>query len=199
MRGKLSDNDLTNYALNDGLDSRERLYVESMLAVSESCREDVYKLIDLGQLLEEGFDREHQHLAADVGLTQEQRAALLAPRRQPQILQFVYRTAGTLAAAACVAFVFAHAESFQQTGPGRKVAKVTEPMWQMVSGAVAQDQTPAIAEFVDLRAEDFDAAWIQTVSDGMPTQAESICTPPTPQPSTEYTDERAYFEYSDVH
>ena len=43
MRGKISDQDLTNYALNDGLDSRERLYVESMLAVSEECRQDIYR------------------------------------------------------------------------------------------------------------------------------------------------------------
>ena len=46
MRGKLSEQDLTNYALNEGLDPRERLYVESMLGASEPCRDDVYKMLE---------------------------------------------------------------------------------------------------------------------------------------------------------
>ena len=56
MRGKISDQDLTDYAL-DELDPHERLYVESMLAVSEECRADVYDLIEYGQMIEEGFER----------------------------------------------------------------------------------------------------------------------------------------------
>ena len=59
MRGKLSDQDLTNYALNE-LEARERLYVESMLAVSVECRDDVYQMIDVAQMLEEGFEREEK-------------------------------------------------------------------------------------------------------------------------------------------
>ena len=56
MRGKITDQDLTNYALNDGLEPSERLYVESMLAVSEECRNDVYQMIDVATLLEKSFD-----------------------------------------------------------------------------------------------------------------------------------------------
>ena len=57
MRSEISDQDLTDYALNE-LGPEERLYVESMLAVSEECRNDVYEMIDMAMLLEKGFERE---------------------------------------------------------------------------------------------------------------------------------------------
>jgi anti-sigma factor RsiW len=75
MRGRISDQDLTDYALNE-LQPEERLYVESMLAVSEECRNDVYEMIEMGQLLEEGFEREEGRVPAM--LTREQRSRLLA-------------------------------------------------------------------------------------------------------------------------
>ena len=55
MRGKVSDQDLTNYALNE-LSAEDRLYVESMLGISEECRHDVYQMLDLGEMLKEGFE-----------------------------------------------------------------------------------------------------------------------------------------------
>ncbi len=55
MRGKITDQDLTDYALNE-LPPNERLYVESMLGVSEECRGDVYQMLDLGEMLKEGFE-----------------------------------------------------------------------------------------------------------------------------------------------
>lgn len=57
MRGKVSDQDLTDYALNE-LPPNERLYVESMLGVSEECRDDVYRMMDLGEMLKEGLELE---------------------------------------------------------------------------------------------------------------------------------------------
>ena len=100
MRGKLSDQDLTDYALNE-LGPEERLYVESMLAVSEECREDIYKTIDLGLMIEEAFDR----VEGDVplSLTEEQHVKLLdvhVPNR------FLHRSVRVLAAAAAVALAF---------------------------------------------------------------------------------------------
>ena len=74
MRGKISDQDLTDYALNE-LPPEERLYVESMFAVSEECRHDVYEMIELTQLMEEGFERESSKVPTL--LTQEQREKLL--------------------------------------------------------------------------------------------------------------------------
>ena len=72
MRGKITDQDLTNYALNDGLEPSERLYVESMLAISEECRQDIYRNIEMSQMLETGFERLH---GAAPMLTAEQREA----------------------------------------------------------------------------------------------------------------------------
>ncbi len=57
MRGKVSDQDLTDYALNE-LPPNERLYVESMLGVSEECRNDVYAMLEMGEMLKEGLELE---------------------------------------------------------------------------------------------------------------------------------------------
>ena len=57
MRGKVSDQDLTDYALNE-LPPNERLYVESMLGISEECRNDVYRTLDLSEMLKEGLELE---------------------------------------------------------------------------------------------------------------------------------------------
>ena len=77
MRGKISDQDLTDYALNE-LEPADRLYLESMLAVSEECRNDVYKVIDLAQLIEDGFEREGGEVQV-LCLRPEQRAELTRP------------------------------------------------------------------------------------------------------------------------
>ena len=57
MRGKVTNQDLTDYALNE-LPPDERLYVESMLGVSDECRNDVYQMLELGELLKEGLELE---------------------------------------------------------------------------------------------------------------------------------------------
>ena len=56
MRGRLTEQDLTDYALNE-LPPDERLYVESMLGVSEECRNDIYQMLELSELLKEGMER----------------------------------------------------------------------------------------------------------------------------------------------
>ena len=50
MRGKLTDQDLTDYALNE-MDAHQRLYVESMLAVSVECLNDVYEMLEVAHML----------------------------------------------------------------------------------------------------------------------------------------------------
>jgi hypothetical protein len=78
MRGKITDQDLTDYALNE-LPPNERLYVESMLGVSEECRGDVYQMLDLGEMLKEGFEEDERkdELGAALLLNEEQRAKVL--------------------------------------------------------------------------------------------------------------------------
>ena len=73
MRGRLTPQDLTDYALNE-LPPDERLYVESMLGVSEECRNDVYQMLELGELLKEGMKCNDSDALT---LSDEQRAKVL--------------------------------------------------------------------------------------------------------------------------
>ena len=149
MRGKISDQDLTDYAFNE-LDPHERLYVESMLAVSEECRADVYDIIEYGQMLEEGFEREDGKIVS-IELTDEQRARLLEVRMNP--MSVVRTVAGVMAAAACVAFAIVHPAILPDRGTAAHVAQVSRGVAQVVTHAV----TPAngsgmLASFDSLRA-----------------------------------------------
>ena len=149
MRGKISDQDLTDYALNE-LEPHERLYVESMLAVSEECRADVYDLIEMGQMMEEGFEREDGKIES-IALTGEQRARLLTVRANP--MSFVRTAAAVMAAAACVAFAIVNPAILPDRGTAVHVAQVSRGVAQVVTHAV----TPAngsgmLASFDSLRA-----------------------------------------------
>ncbi len=106
MTAKVSEQDLTDYALNE-LGPEERIYVETVLAGSEEAREDVYALIDMAMMLDAGFDREQ--IMEPAVLTAEQRRALMSVRG-PNI--FLRNSAAVLAAAACVALAFAHLDSW---------------------------------------------------------------------------------------
>ncbi len=177
MRGKLSDQDLTNYALNDGLDSRERLYVESLLAVSEECRHDVYDIIEMGQMLDEGFDSESDRTAAM--LTPEQRAKLVLPMRHYNPWMFAQKLAAAIALSALVALGitsprFGHAV----TSSNGKIAQVTKGVTQMVQNAVSSGQDVDFASFVDLHFDDDTSSWLQTANDTL-SQSSTICTPPS--------------------
>ena len=149
MRGKISDQDLTDYALNE-LDPHERLYVESMLAVSEECRADVYDLVEIGQMIEEGFDREDGKIES-ITLTPEQRARLLTIRVNPFA---VARTAAAvLAVAACVAFAIVHPAVLPDRGTAVHVAQVSRGVAQVVTHAVAPaNGAGMLASFDSLRA-----------------------------------------------
>ena len=184
MRGKITDQDLTNYALNDGLDPRERLYVESMLAVSEECRGDIYKCIDLAQMLEKGFELEQDHSVLPC-LTEDQRQKLLSARPRVTVVQFVQKTAAALALAACAAFALVHPQFWHAAG-GKSIAQVSSQVSHFVDDAWAPQQPetditslvgPSIVE------ADEDTALIQAsdpMPDAMP-QPAAICTPPSSQ------------------
>src|ERR1700692_925662 len=105
------------------LGPEERLYVESMLAVSEECREDVYKTIDLGLLIEETFDRAEGKTS--LALTAEQRMKLLdvhLPNR------FLHRAAVLLAAAAAIALALFTKDAWLPKGPMQRVAQASGHM-----------------------------------------------------------------------
>ena len=100
MKTKIPDQYLTDYALNE-LVPEERIYVESLLGASEEAREDVYEMIDLALLLDEGFEREQERAPAVLTLVQRRE---LMGLRVPNI--FVRNVAVILAAAACAALAF---------------------------------------------------------------------------------------------
>ena len=106
MKTKIPDQYLTDYALNE-LEPEDRIYVESLLGASEEAREDVYKMIDLAILLDEGFEQEQERTPAV--LTREQHSALMG-LRLPNV--FVRNVAVLLAAAACAALAFVHQDTW---------------------------------------------------------------------------------------
>ncbi len=149
MRGKVTDQDLADYALNE-LEPHERLYVESMLAVSEECRADVYEMMDMGQLLEEGFEREDVQVE-NLSLTSSQRARLLTVRFNP--LHLARNAAAVLAAAACVAFAIVHPALMPNRGTAVQVAKVSREVAQLATHAVTPARAAGmVASFDSLRA-----------------------------------------------
>jgi len=172
MRGKISDQDLADYALNE-LQPEERLYIESILAVSEECRHDIYKMIELSQMLEEGFENEDARTQAL--LTGAQRDNVLHVRKD---YSFFAKIAAGLVAAASVAFTINHSEFQQMRAPARRVADVSKHAAQVVADAVA---SPESVEFENpmesLRALAEDSSkFLQT--EVMP-PSPMVCTPPT--------------------
>jgi anti-sigma factor RsiW len=97
VKGKLTQQDLTDYALNE-LSPNERLYVESLLAVSEEYRNDIYEMIDAALMLEEGFEIEEEKMPAL--LTDGQRQRVLEVELPNRFFQ---RAAVLLSAAAAIA------------------------------------------------------------------------------------------------
>ncbi|MHA3774054.1 hypothetical protein ACXR0O_21205 [Verrucomicrobiota bacterium sgz303538] len=176
MRGNLTDQDLTNYALNE-LDPHQRLYVESMLAVSVECRNDVYEMLDVAQMLEEGFNQDVTGVAT---LTSEQRARLTRPRRRRAALAIINKAAASFALAACVAFAIVNPHLWNDNDGARKVAEVSS----RVSDAVTQVVAPVtedvdIASYVNLESFAEDTSdWMQAASDALP-QPSEVCTPPS--------------------
>jgi anti-sigma factor RsiW len=106
MKTTIPEQYLTDYALNE-LGPEERIYVESLLGASEEAREDVYELIDLAVVLEQGFEREDQQ--ASEALTSEQRAQVTDVRLSNV---FTSRAVVVLAAAASVALAIVHQDSW---------------------------------------------------------------------------------------
>lgn len=145
MRGKLSDQDLTDYSLNE-LQPEERLYVESMLAVSEECRNDIYEMIDTALLLEEAFEVEDDK--EPLLLTAEQREKVL---HMPVPNRFMHHAAAVLAAAACVAFALVHKDVWIPKARAAEVARVSgqvsDYVAQAVSAPVGDDFVSQLATF----------------------------------------------------
>lgn len=172
MRGKISDQDLTDYALNE-LPPEERLYIESMLAVSEECRNDIYEMIEFGQLLEEGFEGEETQ-AQVVWLTGEQRRKLVNHRGGPVVWQ---RAAGIVALAACAAFALTHASFWQMRNASRDSGFFASQVSVTDAGGAPTQVafTTPLASFAAF-ADDASRRLPAAAADAIDT---TVCTPPS--------------------
>jgi len=182
MKGHLSEQDLTDYALNE-LSDVDRLYVESMLVASEECRGDIVATIEMAQMLEQGFEREL--LVAErqaLALRDEQRSELTKPHFT---LRYAIRdVVSALGLAACVAFAIT---SFERNDfprarmaadrVGQASTKVADAM------AVAVQQTPEKVDLgkvlSSLREMAEESSKLVPVSNDMLSEPPAICTPPT--------------------
>lgn len=172
MRGKVTDQQLTEYALNE-LSPIERMYVESMLAVSEECRDDVYQMLDMSEMLREGF--ETQEDGAALLLKEDQRVKVLTVPRW-HWRGFIQRAAAVALLASGAVYVAKNPQSWQRGKASDSVA------------SVGASETPEGAPEISNQgfaksAEEYLAARMQAVkpADGPDFQfvsAPAVCTPP---------------------
>lgn len=180
MRGPLSEQDLTNYAL-DELTPHERIYVESMLAASEECRNDVCETIEMARLLEQGYERELVAAETiDLTLTGEQRGELTRPHHT---LRCVVRdVASALGLAACVAFALTKIDDVHFDTARFAVGKVAAASTQAadtMSAAVQVGEGVDLAKaLASLREMAEESSKLIPVAE-MLTEPPTICTPPT--------------------
>ena len=181
MRGKLSEQDLTDYALNE-LSDVDRLYVESMLAASEECRNDICETIEMAQLLEHGFEREL--IAAerkDLALRADQRSELVKPHFT---LRYALRDAASaLGLAACVAFAIANLDRFEFPRARMAAGRVAEASSKAADAMTVAVQTPEKIDLgkvlSSLREMAEEGSKLMPVSNDMLPEPPTICTPPT--------------------
>jgi anti-sigma factor RsiW len=181
MRGNLTEQDLTDYALNE-LNDVDRLYVESMLAASEECRADIVATIEMAQLLEQGFERELIVAERkDLALRSEQRGELIKPHFT---LRYAIRdVASALGLAASVAFAITSLDRHEF--PRARMAadrvavastKAADVMTAAVQGPEKLDLAKVLAS---LRTMAEEGSKLMPVSNDMLAEPAPICTPPT--------------------
>ena len=172
MRGKVTDQDLTNYALNE-LSPEERLYVESMLGVSEECRHDVYRMLELGEMLKEGFEQEDTSM--DILLKDDQRVRVLeVPRFHWR--SFMQRAAAITLLAAGTAYTMTRPGLWQKGGAADQIASAGEAVGHLVAEVsdqgFARTAEEVTARLLKASMTTGDAPDFQFVA------APAVCTPP---------------------
>ncbi len=141
MRGRLTEQDLTDYALNE-LPPDERLYVESMLGASEECRHDVVQMLEFGEMLKEGLELEETEVLM---LSDEQRARVLEiPAWHWRGL--LQKAAAILLLAACTGFIATRPGLW---GPGGTAIEKLASAGHAVQGMVADVQEKGFARSVE--------------------------------------------------
>lgn len=171
MRGKITDQDLTDYALNE-LGAGERLYVESMLSVSEECLNDVYQMLEMSEMLKDGFEAEED--SASLLLNDEQRIKVLTvPRWQWRGL--LQRAAAIALLLAGAGYAVKHPEVLHKGIAVRKAASASELTTGNAIDAGNKGFAKSAEEYIAARMQ---AAKPQEGADFQFVVAPAICTPP---------------------
>jgi hypothetical protein len=158
------------------MSAEERLYVESMLAVSEECRHDVYQMLELGEMLKEGF--EEDEAGAEILLNDEQRERVLeVPRFHWR--GFFQRAAAVALLAAGAAYTATQTNLWKQGGAAGQIATASQAAGETVGSLVADVRDNGFAR----TAEEVTARLLKASmpADGAEFQfvaAPAVCTPP---------------------
>lgn len=172
MRGRLTEQDLTDYALNE-LPPDERLYTESMLAVSEECRDDIYRMLELSEQLKEGFEAQG-----------DARALELSPEQRTKVLDVPAWTWNGLLQKAAAILLLSVGTAFLATRPGfwqngGAAADRLASAGQAVQGMVADVQEKGFARSVEEFRSRLEMASAATRETEWQFAAQpAICTPP---------------------
>jgi anti-sigma factor RsiW len=172
MRGRLTEQDLTDYALNE-LPPDERIYVESMLGLSEECRNDVYQMLELSETLKESMQRTDEF--ESLALSDEQRSKVLTVP--------VWNWRGTLQKAAAI-LLLASGTAFIATRPGvwqnsgvavDNLASAGQAVQEMVADAQELGFARSVEEFRS-RLENISGQTAET--EWQFASQPAVCTPP---------------------
>jgi hypothetical protein len=153
-----------------------------MLAVSEECREDIYKMIDLAQILEEGFEKDTGVAERqDMTLRPQQRETLVQPHFTKRYL--IRDIISALGIAACITFALTKLEKFDFSGAhgvaGRMAQASTLAAGAMTT-AVQSPETIDLAKSLEaLRSLAEEGVKLVPVGADLLPEPPAICTPPT--------------------
>jgi anti-sigma factor RsiW len=171
MRGKVSDQDLTDYALNE-LPPDERLYVESMLGVSEECREDVYRMLDLAEMLKEGLELEEN---PEFTLNDEQRSKVLDVPAWTWS-GVIRRAAAVILLSAGIGYGVTHPETWRTNGTVDKLANAGQAVQTLVDGVQEKGLAKTAEEFT-ARIQAASSAAAESTGEFQFVALPAICTP----------------------
>lgn len=173
MRGKVTDQDLTNYALNE-LPADERLYVESMLVVSDECRNDIYQMIELSEMLKEGCEAEDER-TLPLLLSDEQRTKVLSvPHWNWRGL--LQRAAAIVLLASGAAYTASRPSFWGQGGTADKLASASQAVVSLADDLQTKSFAQTAAEFTARIQQSTAVAAEWTEWQFVATPA--VCTPP---------------------
>lgn len=175
MRGKLSEQDLTNYALNE-LPPDERLYTESLLGISEECRNDVYQLLEFSEMLKEGFSEFDE--IAPLALSDEQRGRVLAVPawNWRAILQ---KAAAIMLLAAGTSFVMTRPGFWEKGGvTSDRLASAGQAVQTMVTGVQEKGFARTVEEFKSRMEKASTESSQPAERDWQFAAQPAVCTPP---------------------